>query len=75
MNLIGKTIKTHDNGYIGTVVEQEVAPVGVKARKGQGIQPNEMYVAYAVRLENGKDDGSHVIARSDEDAIAKYVVA
>jgi hypothetical protein len=75
MNLIGKTIKTHDNGYIGQVVEQELSPVGVKARQGQGIKPNELYVAYAVRLDGGKDDWSHVIARSDEDAFAKYVVA
>jgi hypothetical protein len=75
MNLIGQTIITHDNKFIGKVVEQEVAPVGVKARKGQGIQPNEMYVGYAVRLEGGKDDWSQVIARSDEDAFSKYVVA
>lgn len=77
MNLIGQTIKTHDNGYIGNVVEQEIAPVGVKARKGQGIGPNELYVAYAVRLDNGKPDTdwTHIIARSDEDAFAKYVVA
>jgi hypothetical protein len=76
MNLIGQTIKTHDNKYIGKVVEQELAPVGVKARLGQGIQPNELYVAYAVRLEDGKpEEWSHVIARSDEDAFAKYVVA
>ena len=75
MNLIGQIITTHDNKYVGKVVEQEVAPVGVKARKGQGIQPNEAYVGYAVRLEGGKDDWSQVIARSDEDAFAKYVVA
>ena len=76
MNLIGQTIITHDNKYVGKVVEQVVAPVGVKARKGQGIQPNEAYVGYAVRLEDGKpEEWSQVIARSDEDAFAKYVVA
>ena len=75
MNLIGMTIKTHDNAYIGKVVEQVEAPVGVDARKGQGIQPNEAYVAYAVRLEDGKpEEWSHVIARPSEVA-SKYVVA
>ena len=75
MKLIGQTIKTHDNKYIGKVVEQVEAPVGVKARLGQGIQPNEAYVAYAVRLEDGKpEEWSHVIARPSEVA-SKYVVA
>lgn len=75
MNLIGQTIKTHDNKYIGKVVEQVEAPVGVKARLGQGIQPNEAYVAYAVRLEDGKpEEWSHVIARPSEVA-SKYIVA
>lgn len=74
MNLIGMTIKTHDNAYIGKVVEQVDAPVGVDARKGQGIQPNEAYVGYAVRIEGGKDDWSQIIARPDEVA-SKYVVA
>lgn len=74
MNLIGMTIKTHDNAYIGKVVEQEDAPVGVKARLGQGIQPNEAYVGYAVRIEGGKDDWSQIIARPDE-VVSKYVVA
>ena len=75
MNLIGQTIKTHDNKYIGKVVEQVEAPVGIKARLGQGIQPNEAYVAYAVRLEDGKpEEWSHVIARPSEVA-SKYIVA
>jgi hypothetical protein len=74
MNLIGKTIKTHDNKYVGVVVEQEDAPVGVKARLGQGIQPNEAYVGYAVRIEGGKDDWSQIIARPNE-VESKYVVA
>lgn len=74
MNLIGMTIKTHDNKFVGKVVEQVDAPVGVKARKGQGIAPNEAYVGYAVRLEGGKDDWSQVIARPSEVA-TKYVVA
>jgi hypothetical protein len=75
MNLIGLTIKTHDNKYVGKVVEQVEAPVGYKARLGQGIQPNEAYVAYAVRLEDGKpEEWSHVIARPEEVA-TKYVVA
>jgi hypothetical protein len=74
MNLIGMTIKTHDNKFVGKVVEQEDAPVGIKARLGQGIQPNEAYVGYAVRLEGGKDDWSQIIARPDEVA-SKYVVA
>jgi hypothetical protein len=75
MNLIGMTIKTHDNKYIGKVVEQVEAPVGVKARLGQGIQPSEAYVAYAVRLEDGKpEEWSHVIARPSEVA-SKYVIA
>jgi hypothetical protein len=74
MNLIGMTIKTHDNKYVGKVVEQEDAPVGIKARLGQGIQPNEAYVGYAVRLEGGKDDWSQIIARPNE-VVSKYVVA
>jgi hypothetical protein len=74
MNLIGMTIQTHDNKFIGKVVEQVDAPVGVKARKGQGIEPNEAYVGYAVRIEGGKDDWSQIIARPNEVA-SKYVVA
>ena len=75
MNLIGFTIQTHDNKYVGKVVEQVDAPVGIKARLGQGIQPNEAYVGYAVRLENGKPgEWSQVIARPNEVA-SKYVVA
>ncbi len=74
MNLIGMTIKTHDNKFVGKVVEQQDAPVGVKARLGQGIQPNEAYVGYAVRLEGDKNDWSQIIARPSEVA-TKYVVA
>jgi hypothetical protein len=75
MNLIGLTIQTHDNKYVGKVVEQVDAPVGIKARLGQGIQPNEAYVGYAVRLEDGKpEEWSQVIARPSEVA-TKYVVA
>lgn len=75
MNIIGQTIKTHDNKYVGKVQEMEVAPVGVKARKGQGIQPNEAYVAYAVRIDESPKGWSHLIARSDEEIVTKYLVA
>jgi len=74
MNIIGMTIQTHDNKFVGKVVEQVEAPVGIKARLGQGILPNEAYVGYAVLLEGGKDDWSQVIARPEE-VISKYVVA
>jgi hypothetical protein len=76
MNLIGQVITTHDNKFVGKVVEQVEAFVGYKARLGQDILPNEPYVSYAVRLEDTKpSDWSQVIARSDEDAFGKYVVA
>lgn len=75
MNLIGQTIKTHDNKFIGKVIEQVEAPVGVKARMGQGILDNEPYVSYAVRLENAKpSEWSQVIARPEE-VVSKYVLA
>jgi hypothetical protein len=76
MNLIGQTIKTHDNKFVGKVLSQEVVPVAEIHRWLQGIDPSEAYVSYAVELENAKPSNwTHVIARSDEDAFDKYVVA
>lgn len=76
MNLIGQTIKTHDNKFVGKVLSQEVAPVAEIHRWRQGIDPSEAYVAYAVELENAKPSNwTQVIARSDEEAFSKYVVA
>lgn len=75
MNIIGQTIKTHDNKYVGKVLEMEKAPVGVMARFGQGIWFDEPYVAYAVRIDESPKGWSHLIARNDEEIVTKYLVA
>jgi len=74
MNLIGQTIKTHEHGYVGIVAEQNVTKVGAFARLINGINPNEAYVAYAVRLANGKPtEWTTVIAKSDEAVLERYL--
>lgn len=75
MNLIGQTIKTHDNGYVGKVTNVEAIAVGSVARSRQGIKANEPYVAYAVENEGSPSFWTTLIARNDSEIATKYLVA
>lgn len=75
MNLIGQTIKTHDNNYVGKVTNVESIAVGVLARVRQGLKPTDNYVAYAVENEGSPSFWTTLIARNDSEIATKYVVA
>lgn len=72
--LIGYTIKTHDNAYVGKVKAVEPIQVGVKARKQFGIEAGEPYVALAVEIEESPKGWSTLIARDGFEIHKRYVV-
>ena len=74
--LIGYTIKTHDNAYVGQVKAVEPIRVGKEYRKQFGIEANEPYIAYAVEIE-GSDSPTGwttLIARDGMEIHKRYVI-
>ena len=72
--LIGYTIKTHDNAYIGQVKAVEPIYVGEPYRKQFGIEANEPYVAYAVEIDESPKGWSTLIARDAGEIHKRYVM-
>lgn len=74
--LIGYTIKSHDNGYVGKVTQVSGRYVQPVYRKQFGIQENEPYVAYAVEIE-GSDSPkgwTTLIGRDNMEIHKRYVI-
>jgi hypothetical protein len=74
--LIGYTIKSHDNKYVGKVTQVEPLRVAKQFRKQFGIEANEPYIAYAVEIE-GSDSPTGwttLIARDGMEIHKRYVV-
>jgi|688.fasta_scaffold1066779_1 hypothetical protein len=72
--LIGYTIKTHDNAYVGQVKAVERTYVSPVFRKQFGIQANEPYVAYAVEIDESPKGWSTLIARDEMEIHKRYVI-
>ena len=72
--LIGYTIKTHDNAYVGQVKAVERTYVHPVYRKQFGIEANEPYVAYAVAIDESPKGWSTLIARDGMEIHKRYVV-
>ena len=73
--LVGLTIKTHDNAYVGKVKAVEPIQVGAEARKQFGIEANEPYVALAVEIDESPKGWSTLIARDGFEIHKRYVLA
>jgi hypothetical protein len=74
--LIGYTIKSHDNGFVGKVTQVERTYVHPVYRHLRGIEANEPYVAYAVEIE-GSDSPkgwTTLIARDAGEIHKRYVM-
>lgn len=72
--LIGYTVQTHDNKYVGQVKAVEPIYVGEPYRKQFGIEANEPYVAYAVEIDESPKGWSTLIARDAMEIHKRYVV-
>jgi hypothetical protein len=72
--LIGYTIKTHDNAYVGQVKQVETIYVHPVYRKQFGIEANEPYVAYAVQIDESPKGWSTLIARDGFEIHKRYVM-
>jgi len=72
--LIGYTIKTHDNKYVGEVKQVERHYVSPKFRKQFGIEENEPYVAYAVAIDESPKGWTTLIGRDGMEIHKRYVV-
>ena len=73
--LIGLTIKTHDNAYVGKVKQVERTNVSPVYRKKFGIEANEPYVALAVQIDESPRGWSTLIARDGFEIHKRYVLA
>ena len=72
--LIGYTIKSHDNKYVGKVTQVEPLRVAKQFRKQFGIEANEPYVAYAVAIDESPKGWSTLIARDGMEIHKRYVI-
>jgi len=72
--LIGYTIQSHDNKYVGEVKQVEPIYVGKEYRKQFGIEANEPYVAYAVAIDESPKGWTTLIARDAMEIHKRYVV-
>jgi hypothetical protein len=73
--LIGLTIKTHDNAYLGKVKAVEPIRIGVRAKIKNGLDPWENdYVALAVEIEEKPSQWSTLIAKDGFGIHKRYVM-
>ena len=72
--LIGYTIQTHDNKYVGKVNHVGSIYVDEVYRKQFGIEANEPYVAYVVQIDESPKGWSTLIARDGMEIHKRYVV-
>ena len=72
--LIGYTIKTHDNAYVGQVKDVQAIYVQPVYRKQFGIEADEPYVAYAVQIDESPKGWSTLIARDGMELHKRYVI-
>lgn len=72
--LIGYTIKTHDNAYVGKVKAVEPISVGVEALRKNGLTVGEPYVALAVEIEEKPSQWSTLIASDGFGIHKRYVI-
>lgn len=72
--LIGYTVQTHDNKYVGRVKSVEPIRVDKVFRKQFGIEANEPYVALAVEIDESPKGWSTLIGRDAGEIHKRYVV-
>ena len=72
--LIGLTIKTHDNGYLGKVKTVEPIRVGREALRKNGLVAGEPYVALAVEIEEKPSQWTTLIASDGFGIHKRYVM-
>jgi hypothetical protein len=72
--LIGYTIQSHDNKYVGQVKAVEPIRVGKEFRKQFGIEANEPYVALAVEIDESPKGWTTLIGRDAGEIHKRYVV-
>ena len=72
--LIGYTVQTHDNKYVGEVKQVGSIYVDEVYRKQFGIEANEPYVAYVVQIDESPKGWSTLIARDGMEIHKRYVV-
>ena len=72
--LIGYTIQSHDNKYVGQVKTVEPIRVGKEFRKQFGIEANEPYVALAVEIDESPKGWTTLIGRDAMEIHKRYVV-
>lgn len=72
--LIGLTIKTHDNAYVGKVKAVEPIRVGREALRKNGLVAGEPYVALAVEIEEKPSQWTTLIASDGFGIHKRYVM-
>ena len=73
--LIGLTIKTHDNAYVGKVKAVEPIRIGVGAKIKNGLHPYEQdYIALAVEIEEKPSQWTTLIAKDGFGIHKRYVI-
>lgn len=74
--LIGLTIKTHDNAYVGKVKAVEPIRIGLHAKVKNGLDIFENdYVALAVEIEEKPSQWTTLIAKDGFGIHKRYVLA
>ena len=73
--LIGLTIKSHDNAYVGKVKAVERIQVGREALRKNGLVAGEPYVALAVEIEEKPSQWTTLIAKDGFGIHKRYVLA
>lgn len=72
--LIGYTVQTHDNKYVGQVKSVKPIRVDKVFRKQFGIEANEPYIALAVEIDESPKGWSTLIGRDAGEIHKRYVM-
>ena len=73
--LIGMTIKSHDNAYIGKVRAVEPIRIGVGAKIKNGLHPfDQDYIALAVEIEEKPSQWTTLIAKDGFGILRRYAI-
>ena len=73
--LIGLTIKTHDNAYVGKVKAVEPIRIGLHAKVKNGLDIFENdYVALAVEIEEKPSQWTTLIAKDGFGILRRYAI-
>jgi hypothetical protein len=74
--IIGYTIKSHDNGFVGQVKSvSEPFRLGVGAKIKNGLHPYDQdYIAFAVEIEEKPSQWTTLIAKDGFGILKRYAV-